>query len=107
MTFDHAKKLLIAQLNPEPLGTEKIPLTKAYSRILSEDVITKVNIPPFDRSTVDGFAVRAEDIYEAEENKPTILSIIGTINVGEPPKIEIRKNQTVEIVTGAPIPIGA
>ena len=107
MTFDHAKKLLIAQLNPEPLGTEKIPLTKAYSRILSEDVITKVNIPPFDRSTVDGFAVRADDTYEAEENKPTALSIIGTINVGESPRIEIRKNQTVEIVTGAPIPIGA
>ena len=107
MTFDHAKKLLLTQINPEPLGGEKIPLTEAYSRILSEDVITKVNIPPFDRSTVDGYAVRAEDTYEAEENKPTALSIIGTINVGEPPKIEIRKNQTVEIVTGAPIPEGA
>ena len=107
MTFDHAKKLLLAQLNPEPLGGEKIPLKEAYSRILLEDVVTKVNIPPFDRSTVDGYAVRAEDTYEAEENKPTALSIIGTINVGEPPKIEIRKNQTVEIVTGAPIPEGA
>jgi len=107
MTFDHAKKLLLTQINPEPLGGEKIPLTEAYSRILSEDVITKVNIPPFDRSTVDGYAVRTRDTYEAEENKPTALSIIGTINVGEPPKIEIRKNQTVEIVTGAPIPEGA
>lgn len=107
MTFDHAKKLLLAQLNPEPLGGEKIPLKEAYSRILLEDVVTKVNIPPFDRSTVDGYAVRAEDIYGAEENKPIALSIIGTINVGEPPKIEIRKNQSVEIVTGAPIPPGA
>lgn len=107
MTFDHAKKLLLAQLNPEPLGGEKIPLKEAYSRILLEDVVTKVNIPPFDRSTVDGYAVKAEDIYGAEENKPIALSIIGTINVGEPPKIEIRKNQSVEIVTGAPIPPGA
>ena len=107
MTFDNAKKLLLAQLNPEPLGTEKIPLIDAYYRILGEDVITTINIPPFDRSTVDGYAVRADDTYGAEENKPTTLSIIGTINVGEPPNIEIKKNKTVEIVTGAPIPEGA
>ena len=107
MTFDNAKKLLFAQLNPEPLGTEKIPLIEAYYRILGEDIITQINIPPFNRSTVDGYAVRADDTYGAEENKPTTLSIIGTINVGEPPNIEIKKNKTVEIVTGAPIPEGA
>ena len=107
MTFDHAKKLLFDTLNPQPLGIEKIPLIKAYNRILSENIITKLDIPPFNRSTVDGYAVKADDTYESDEKKPTALKIIGTINVGESPKIQIRKNKTVETVTGAPIPEGA
>ena len=107
MTYDNAKKLLFATLDPTPLGSEKIPLLKAYNRILSEDIITKLDIPPFNRSTVDGYAVKADDTYESEENKPTTLKIIGTISVGEYPKIQIRKNSTVETVTGAPIPEGA
>lgn len=107
MTYDNAKKLLFATLDPQPLGSEKIPLLKAYNRILSEDIITKLDIPPFNRSTVDGYAVKADDTYESEENKPTTLKIIGTISVGKCPKIQIRKNNTVETVTGAPIPEGA
>ena len=107
MTFDHAKKLLFDTLNPQPLGIEKIPLIKAYNRILSENIITKLDIPPFNRSTVDGYAVKADDTYESDEKKPIALKIIGTISVGESPKIQIRKNKTVETVTGAPIPEGA
>ena len=107
MTFDHAKKLLFDTLNPQPLGIEKIPLIKSYNRILSENIITKLDIPPFNRSTVDGYAVKADDTYESDEKKPTALKIIGTISVGESPKIQIRKNKTVETVTGAPIPEGA
>ena len=107
MTFDHAKKLLFDTLNPQPLGIEKIPLIEAYNRILSENIITKLDIPPFNRSTVDGYAVKADDTYESDEKKPIALKIIGTISVGESPKIQIRKNKTVETVTGAPIPEGA
>ncbi|MCJ7714032.1 molybdopterin-binding protein, partial [Candidatus Bathyarchaeota archaeon] len=107
MTFDHAKKLLFDTLNTQPLGIEKIPLIEAYNRILSENIITKLDIPPFNRSTVDGYAVKADDTYESDEKKPIALKIIGTISVGESPKIQIRKNKTVETVTGAPIPEGA
>jgi putative molybdopterin biosynthesis protein len=107
MTFDLAKKVIFDKINPKPLGEEKIPLLEAHSRILSEDIITKLNIPPFNRSTVDGYALKAEDTFGAEENNPTNLNITGEISVGVYPKIQLRKGEAAEIVTGAPIPLGA
>jgi putative molybdopterin biosynthesis protein len=107
MTFDLAKKVIFDKINPKPLGEEKIPLLEAHSRILSEDIITKLSIPPFNRSTVDGYALKAEDTFGAEENNPTNLNITGEISVGVYPKIQLRKGEAAEIVTGAPIPLGA
>ena len=107
MTFDEAKKVVAEQLKPTTLGTEKIPLLEAYNRVLKENVISTLDIPPFNRSTVDGFAVKAEDTYGAEENQPAKLTVRGTVNIGETPKIRLAKGEAAEIVTGAPIPEGA
>jgi putative molybdopterin biosynthesis protein len=107
MPFKRAKKLIREKIDPKPLGEEQIPLTKATNRIISKDIISNLDIPPFNRSTVDGYAVKAEDTYCAEEKEPINLKIIGKINIGEHPTIEIKNGQTVEIVTGAPIPKGA
>ena len=107
MTFDEAKKVVAEQLKPTTLGTEKIPLLEAYNRVLKENVISTLDIPPFNRSTVDGFAVKAEDTYGAEENQPAKLTVHGTVNIGENPKIRLAKGEAAEIVTGAPIPEGA
>ena len=106
LTLDQAKKL-IDDLGLEALDSEEISLKEAHGRILAEDVISSLDIPPFDRSTVDGYAVKAEDTYGAEENVPTYLGLVGAVNVGEPPIISISKGETVEIVTGAQIPDGA
>ena len=107
MTFDEAKKVVAEQLKPTTLGTEEIPLLEAYNRVLKENVISTLDIPPFNRSTVDGFAVKAEDTYGAEENQPAKLTVRGTVNIGETPKIRLAKGEAAEIVTGAPIPEGA
>jgi molybdenum cofactor synthesis domain-containing protein len=107
MTFDEAKKIAAEQLKPTALNAEEIPLLDAYNRVLKENVISTLDIPPFNRSTVDGFAVKAEDTFDAEENQPAKLTIRGTVNIGEPPKIRIGKGEAAEIVTGAPIPEGA
>ncbi|MCW3998065.1 MAG: molybdopterin-binding protein [Candidatus Bathyarchaeota archaeon] len=107
MPFDLAKKLIIDTIDPKPLGEEQIPLIDATNRIISKDVISNMDIPPFSRSTVDGYAVKAEDTYGAEENKPVNLNITGEVSVGEYPELELKKGETVEIVTGAPIPKGA
>jgi molybdenum cofactor synthesis domain-containing protein len=107
MTFDEAKKAISLHLKPEPLGTEEISLLEAYNHVLAEDVASALDIPPFNRSTVDGYAVKAEDTFGAEENQPIKLKVCGVVNVGEPPKISVAKGEAAEIVTGAPVPKGA
>jgi molybdenum cofactor synthesis domain-containing protein len=107
MTFDEAKKAISLHLKPEPLGIEEISLLEAYNRILMEDMASALDIPPFNRSTVDGYAVKAEDTFSAEENQPIKLKVCGVVNVGEPPKISVAKGEAAEIVTGAPVPEGA
>lgn len=107
LTFDEAKKAIEEQLKPKPLGIEEIPLLEAYSRVLAEDAVSSLDIPPFNRSTVDGFAVQAEDTYGAEENQPVKLTVCGNVPIGELPKVVVAKGEAAEIVTGAPVPEGA
>lgn len=107
MSFDEAKNAIQQQIKPEPLGEEEVPLLEAHNRVLTQDVTSSLDIPPFNRSTVDGYAVKAEDTYGAEENTPAKLKVCGTVNVGEPPHISVAKGEAAEIVTGAPIPEGA
>jgi molybdenum cofactor synthesis domain-containing protein len=107
MTFDEAKKVISEQLKPEVLGEEEISLLEAYNRVLKENVVSALDIPPFNRSTVDGYAVQAADTFGAEEKQPVKLKLCGVVNVGEPPKISVGKGEAAEIVTGAPVPDGA
>lgn len=107
ITFEEAKKLIQETLQPKPLGTTQIPLLEAHNRILAQDAINTLDIPPFNRSTVDGYAVRAQDTYGAEENQPVKLRFCGSVSIGEMPKISVSPQEAAEIVTGAPIPQGA
>jgi putative molybdopterin biosynthesis protein len=106
-TFDEAKQLIEQQLKPKPLGTQKIPLLDAYSRVLAQDATSTLDIPPFNRSTVDGYAVKAQDTFGADENQPAKLKVCGMVSIGEAPKVKVEKGEAAEIVTGAPIPEGA
>jgi molybdenum cofactor synthesis domain-containing protein len=107
MTFDEAKKVISEQLKPQALGEEETSLLEAYNRVLRENVVSALEIPPFNRSTVDGYAVQAADTFGAEEKQPVKLKLCGVVNVGEPPKISVGKGEAAEIVTGAPVPDGA
>jgi putative molybdopterin biosynthesis protein len=107
LTFDEAQQVIRRHFDPKPLGVEEISLLQAYNRVLAEDISATLSIPPFNRSTVDGYAVKAEDTFGADENKPVKLKICGTVNVGEPPKIAVTHGTLAEIVTGAPMPEGA
>ena len=107
MTFNEAKKAISLQLKPQPLSTEELALLEAHNRVLAEDVMSTLNIPPFNRSTVDGFALKAEDTFGAEENNPVTIVVNGMVHIGEPPTISIITGEAAEIVTGAPIPEGA
>ena len=94
LTLDQAKKL-IDDLGLVALGSEEVSLREAHGRILAEDIVSSLDIPPFDRSTVDGYAVKAEDTYGAEENAPVYLKLAGAVNVGEPPTVGISKGKTM------------
>jgi putative molybdopterin biosynthesis protein len=107
LTFDEAKKVIESQFKAKPLGVEEISLLGSTFRILAENITADIDIPPFNRSTVDGYAVRAEDTFGAEENRPVMLHVSGTVNIGELPETVVRKGEAAEIVTGAPIPEGA
>jgi putative molybdopterin biosynthesis protein len=107
LTLEEARQVIHKHFEPKPLSVDEISLLEAYNRVLAQDVNAQLDIPPFDRSTVDGYAVKAEDTFGADENKPVKLKICGIVNVGEPPKIEVTNGTAAEIVTGAPIPRGA
>ena len=106
LSLEEAQRV-VGKLNLAPLGTEETSLLKAHDRILAENVTSSLDIPPFDRSTVDGFAVKAADTFGAEEKQPARLRVCGVVNIGELPKVNVLAGQAAEIVTGAPIPEGA
>ena len=107
LTLDDAKKMIQQHFSPKLPEFEQVPLLEAWDRVLAEDVVAGLDIPPFSRSTVDGYAVHAEDTHGAEENKPNKLKICGVINAGEMPTAIVKKGLAAEIVTGAPLPKGA
>jgi putative molybdopterin biosynthesis protein len=107
LTFDEAKEAIEQTLKPKPLGIEQIPLLEAYHRVLAENETSSLDIPPFNRSTVDGYAVKSKDTFEADENQPVKLKVSGMVSIGEEPKVTVASGEAAEIVTGAPIPEGA
>jgi molybdenum cofactor synthesis domain-containing protein len=106
LTLEEAQKA-ISSMKLAVLGTEEAPLLTAHNRVLAEDVTSSLDIPPFNRSTVDGYVMKAADTFGAEENQPAQLRICGVVNIGELPKVSVSQGQAAEIVTGAPIPDGA
>lgn len=83
-----------------PLGAENAGLPEALGRILAEDVCSDVDMPPFDKSAMDGYACRREDLGRE-------LSVVETIQAGAAPTRTIGKAQCAKIMTGAPVPKGA
>ena len=88
-------------------GVEKIPLDQALGRVLTEDVVSRINNPPLDNSAMDGYAVIAEDIQSATPENPVKLEMIEEIAAGYTAKGTLKPGQTMRIMTGAPIPPGA
>ncbi|MDI9646422.1 MAG: molybdopterin biosynthesis protein, partial [Archaeoglobales archaeon] len=86
---------------------ERIPILLAHSRVLAEDVYAKIDVPPFDRAAMDGYALKAEDTFGADEERPVKMKIVGKIEAGEIPDFEIKSGEAAEISTGAAIPKGA
>lgn len=90
-----------------PVETEQIPLGEAYGRVLAMDVIAEDDVPAFDRSPLDGYAFRAEDVKTAGKETPVTLKVIDYIPAGDVSHAPVTKGCAVRLMTGAPIPEGA
>ncbi|ASJ12943.1 molybdenum cofactor synthesis domain-containing protein [Thermococcus thioreducens] len=101
------KALEVIDSFPLEPQVESVPLSEALGRVLAEDIASPVDVPPFDRATVDGYAIRAEDTFMASESEPVRLKVIGEINAGDTPAVELKPGESVYISTGAPLPKNA
>jgi len=98
-SIDKARSTLLKQLKLEKLQSVQIPTSMALRRVTAEDIVAKNDLPPFDRSAVDGYAVKAENTFEASQFSPRLLKLTKNNKLG--------KNEAREIWTGNPLPKGA
>jgi molybdopterin molybdotransferase len=90
-----------------PVNSESVPLEKAAGRVISEDIESDIDLPLFTNSSMDGFAIRSDDVQDANANNPVTLCVIEDIPAGKKPSKEINNNQASRVMTGAPIPDGS
>jgi len=98
LKFDEALQIVIS--SARRLDTERVELGRALNRVLAEDVACDIDMPPFNKSLMDGFACRRIDLTNE-------LTVIETIPAGAPPRKKVSKNQCAKIMTGAVVPEGA
>jgi molybdopterin molybdotransferase len=89
------------------LTAEEIPLDEALFHVLSEPVAADADMPGFDRSTMDGFAVRSRDTFGATESAPALLQVIGEVSMGQVSDTALSKGETIKIWTGGALPPNA
>jgi molybdopterin molybdotransferase len=105
ITVDEALDKILSRI--EPLGFEKVSILEALGRVIGEDIHASRDIPPFDNSGMDGYAVRSEDIQNASSYRPVRLEVIDDLPAGFIPKKDLEQGKAIRIMTGAPIPKGA
>ncbi|MCE9528664.1 MAG: molybdopterin biosynthesis protein [Planctomycetales bacterium] len=105
---DEAEQRFRTALKLAPLGSELVSLDQALGRVLAEDAFAAVDVPSFDRSNVDGYAVVATDTFGSSEEIPRRLLLLpGEISAGSVPEVEVGQGRGATIATGGMIPRGA
>ena len=104
---DDARALLFSHLSQPIADSELIDVPSSLNRILAQDVIAPHPLPDFQRSTVDGYAVRAMDTHGASDSLPAYLNLVGEVPMGDAPKFQLRAGQCALIHTGGMLPEGA
>ncbi|RED65582.1 gephyrin-like molybdotransferase Glp [Cohnella lupini] len=102
---EEARKLILDRVKPLP--SESVTLADAWGRKLGEVLVAPHPFPPFRRSGMDGYAVRAEDLTQATSASPVMLTVLESIASGEKPVFSIAKGQAARIMTGGMVPEGA
>ncbi|NPA84381.1 MAG: molybdopterin biosynthesis protein [Crenarchaeota archaeon] len=104
---DVALKRLEERVPPAPPEPEEVLIEDALGHYLAEDITSPINLPPYARSSADGYAVKARSTWGAQEDRPVELKVVGEVRVGEEPAVEVGPGEAVEVDTGSAIPPGA
>lgn len=106
-TVHQAKQKMEKYYGDISVGYEEVEITKALGRVAFEDVFSQLDIPDFNRSTVDGYAVVSKDTFGASESLPAFVNIIGRVEMGEATSLKVSRGNCVYVPTGGMIPEGA
>lgn len=105
ISVEEAQKIILAEIRR--IGAERVLLSNALGRVLSEDLLSALDHPPWDTSAMDGYAVRWNDTAGASKTTPRTLKIIEEIPAGALPQKQVHPGEASKIMTGAPVPEGA
>ena len=105
ITLEEAQERLMACVHP--VMPEKVGLLESIDRILAEDVYAAISQPPFERSAMDGYAVRSSDLKTSDRCHPVCLKVIDRVCAGEVTDKKVQEGEAIRIMTGAMIPEGA
>ncbi len=106
IALEEARQIIAQAIAPVD-RVERVALADANHRVLAADVVSPMDVPPFARAAMDGYAVIAADTFGAGQFDPKVLRLVETIYTGQVPSREIRTGECTEIATGAPLPAGA
>ncbi len=107
ITVSEAQQLIAEKFGQMRMPVEQVRLEAALGRVLASDCLATEFVPDFNRSTVDGYAVRAQDVFGCSDSIPTLLMQIGEAHMGEHTTLTIHSGECVYVPTGAEIPAGA
>lgn len=104
---ERALDALFGQLAAPSLPSEGVSLSTSLGRVIARPVLSPFDQPAFDRSTMDGYAVRSSDTFGAAESRPALLAVVGDIPMGVMPDRPVAKGECMKIATGGALPPGA
>lgn len=107
LSMKEAKEKVRESFKDLVLEVEEVAIVEANNRIVAEDVVSPINVPEFNRSTVDGYAVVSKDTNGASESLPSFLNIVGEIEMGKAAKLTIKGGEACYIPTGGMLPQGS
>ncbi len=106
LSFEEAKR--VVEINIKQVNrVETVNIDDASGRVLAEDIVAALSIPPFDRAAMDGYAVKARDTFNSGQFSPKVLNLVGELHAGETPKGKVKTGECIQIATGAMMPPGA
>jgi molybdopterin molybdotransferase len=104
--LDEARQILLDAARPIE-RTERISIRDAHGRVIAQPAVSAIDVPPFDRAAMDGYAVVAEDTFGASASEPRVLRCVESIYTGQVPSERVVSGTCIEVATGALLPDGA